>query len=103
MKKSDWEDIEVNERSTDKVFFESSLLQNISDSIDFLKDETTEIFKELDSTEFKQRIDEFDLEEFSENTINQIDDIIDDISQLKDEIVGSQDVSLHVQNDKFCL
>ena len=46
MKKSDWEDIGVNERSTDKVFFESSLLQNISDSIDFLKDETNEIFKE---------------------------------------------------------
>lgn len=92
MKKSDWEDIEVNERSTDKVFFESSLLQNISDSIDFLKDETTEIFKELDSTEFKQRIDEFDLEEFSENTINQIDDIFDEISQLKDEIVGSQNL-----------
>ena len=92
MKKSDWEDIEVNERSTDKVFFESSLLQNISDSIDFLKEETTEIFKELDSTEFKQKIDEFDLEEFSENTINQIDDIFDEISQFKDEIIESQDL-----------
>ncbi len=92
MKKSDWEDIGVNERSTDKVFFESSLLQNISDSIDFLKDETNEIFKELDSTEFKQRIDEFDLEEFSENTINQIDDIFDEISQFKDEIIDSQDM-----------
>ena len=43
MKKSDWEDIDVNERSTDKVFFESSLLQNISDSIDFLKEEATGI------------------------------------------------------------
>lgn len=97
MKKSDWDDIEVNKRSTDKVFFESSLLQNISDSIDFLKDETTEIFKELDSTEFKQRIDAFDLEEFSENTINQIDDIFDEISQFKDGIVDSQDVPEEVK------
>lgn len=92
MKKSDWEDVDVNERSTDKVFFESSLLQNISDSIDFLKAETTEILNELDSTEFKQKIDEFDLEEFSENTINQIDDIFDEISQFKDEVIESQDL-----------
>lgn len=92
MKESDWEDIEVNERSTDKVFFESSLLQNISDSIDFLKQGTTEIFMELDSTELKQRIDEFDLEEFSENTINRIDDIFDEVSQFKDEVIDSQDV-----------
>ena len=97
MKKSDWDDIDVNERSTDKVFFESSLLQNISDSIDFLKEETTEIFKELDSTEFKQKIDEFDLEEFSENTINQIDDIFDEIYQFKDDVIEAQDIPDNVK------
>lgn len=92
MKKSDWEDIDVNERSTDRVFFESGFLQNISDRIDFLKDEANEIFRELDSSEFKQKIDEFDLEEFSETTVNHIDDIIDEISQLKDDIIETQDI-----------
>lgn len=91
MKKSDWEDIDVNERSTDKVFFESSMLQNISDSIDFLKAEATEILRELDDSEFKQRLDEFDLEEFSENTINHIDDTLDEISRFKDDFIDSQD------------
>lgn len=97
MKKSDWEDIDVNERRTDKVFFESSLLQNISDSIEFLKDETTEILNELDSTEFKQKIDEFDLEQFSENTVNQIDNVLDEISQFKDDVVEAQDLPDNVK------
>ena len=92
MKKSDWEDIEINPRSTDKVFFESNLLQNISDRIDFLKDEASEILRELDSTEFKQRLDEFDLEQFSENTIDLIDDTLDEISQFKDDFIAAQDV-----------
>ena len=92
MKKSDWEDIDVNERSTDKVFFESSLLQNISDSIDFLKEEATGILQDLDSTEFKQSIDEFDLEEFGESTIDQIDDVLDEIYKFKDDYVSSQDI-----------
>lgn len=92
MKKSDWEDIDVNERRTDRVFFESTRLQNISDSIDFLKNETTEIFRELESSELKQRIDEFDLEEFSEKTINHIDDIFDEISQFKDDVIETQDI-----------
>ena len=92
MKKSDWEDIEINPRSTDKVFFESSLLQNISDSIDFLKDEATIILRELDDTEFKQKLDEFDLEEFAETTINSIDDTLDDISKFKDDFISSQDI-----------
>lgn len=92
MKKSDWEDIDVNERSTDKVFFESSLLQNISDGIDFLKGEANEIFKEVDSSEFKQKVDEFDLEDFGESTINQIDDIFDEISQLKDDVIESHEI-----------
>lgn len=92
MKKSDWEDIDVNERSTDKVFFESSFLQNISDSIDFLKEEATGILQDLDSTEFKQSLDEFDLEEFGENTVNQIDDVLDEIYKFKDDYVSSQEI-----------
>ena len=36
MKESkDWEDINVNRRKGDKVFFESTFLQQISDKIDY--------------------------------------------------------------------
>ena len=44
----DWEDIKINERRTDKIFFESSLLQSISDKIDFLREESFELLNELD-------------------------------------------------------
>lgn len=88
----DWDDIKVNRRSTDKVYFESPVIQSISDSIDFLRDETKEILKELDSTEFKQQIDEFDLEDFGEEAIDQISEIKDEISQFRAEIIDSDDV-----------
>lgn len=92
MKKSDWENIDVKKRSTDKVFFESNALQNISDRIDFLKDETAVILRELDESELKQKLDEIDLEQFGENTVNHIDDVLDEISKFKDDIVASQDI-----------
>lgn len=92
VKDNDWEDVDVNQRKTDRVYFESSLLQNISDSIDFLKDEASEILRDLDSTEFKQKIDEIDLEEFSEQAINQIDDVFDEISQFKDQVINKDDL-----------
>ena len=88
----DEEDIKVNKRRTDKVYFESVFIQSISDKIDFLKDESKEILKELDSTEFKQQLDEVDLEKFSEDAINQIDDLFDDISKFKDGLVSSEDI-----------
>lgn len=107
MKKNDWEDIDVNQRRTDRVYFESSLLQNISDSIDFLKEEATEILRELDSTEFKQKIDEIDLEEFSEETVNQLDDVFDEISQFKDQLIDHdelpEDVREFSKNTKLYL
>ena len=54
-KQSDkWDDIKVNRRSADKIRFESPLIQSISDGVDFLRDESREILKELDSTEIKQ-------------------------------------------------
>ena len=37
----DWEDINVNRRSKDKVVFESRFVQSIYDGIGYLKDETT--------------------------------------------------------------
>ena len=91
MKKDEWEDINVNGRSDDKIRFESNFIQSIADKIDFLKDESKEILKDLDSTEFKQQLDELDLEDFSEKTIDQIDDLFDDISRFKSEIVSSED------------
>lgn len=107
MKKGEWDDINVNRRRTDKVYFESSFLQSISDKIDFLRDESKEILKEIDSTEFKQQLDEFDLEEFSEDTINQIDDIFDDISKFKDSMFDSEDfpedVRQHYRNTQLYL
>ena len=88
----DWDDIKVNRRKGKKVRFESNLLQQISDGIDFLRDESKDILKGLDSTEFKQNIDSFDIEEFGENTLNQISDIADDLSQFKSEVFNSDDV-----------
>jgi tetratricopeptide (TPR) repeat protein len=88
----DWDDIKVNRRKGNKVKFESTLLQQISDGIDFLRDESKEILKGMDSTEFKQNLDEFDLEEFGESTLNQISDIADDLSQFKSEVFNSSDV-----------
>ncbi len=92
MKKDNWDDIDVNERSTDKVYFESNFIQSVYDKIDFLREESQEILKELDSTEFKQQLDEFDLEEFSEDAINQIDDLLDEFSSFKDSMINPEDL-----------
>ncbi|MBQ6099369.1 MAG: tetratricopeptide repeat protein [Methanobrevibacter sp.] len=95
MKKSkDWDDIEVNRRSDDKIYFESNLIQQISDGIDFLRDESKEVLKEID---LENKIDEMELEEFAEDTINQIDDIFDDISRFKSSIISSDDLPENVK------
>ena len=88
MKKSnDAEDIKVNKRSSDKVYFESILLQRISDRIDFLRDESKEILQDLDLNRFE----DVDVSELSENTLDQISNIADDASQLRSEILNSED------------
>ncbi len=84
----DEEDIKVNRRSNDKIHFESTLIQQIADGIDFLRDESKIILKELDLNV----ADDFDIEEFGKSTINQIDDLVDDISKFKSEILNSDDV-----------
>ena len=94
---SDWQDIKINKRSTDKVYFESPILQSISDKIDFLREESKEILKELDSTEFKQQIDEWDLEDLGVEALNQISDIVDEIVQFKDEIIDSDEIPEEVK------
>lgn len=90
--KMDWEDIKVSKRFSEKIYFESTFLQNISDRIDFLRYEADELLCELDSCELKQRYDEFDLEELSEDAIDQIEDVVSDISQFKYEIIDSEDI-----------
>ncbi len=92
MKKDDWEDIDVNERKTDKIYFESNFIQSVSDKIDYLRSESKDLLKDLDSTEFKQQFDDFDLEQFSEDAIDQIDDFLDDISKFKDLVINPDDV-----------
>jgi len=83
MKKSDdWDDIKVNRRSSDRVCFESNLIQQIYDGIDYLRSEGKDILMELD----KKGIDDFDLEDFGEKTLNQIDDIVDDIDDFREEM-----------------
>ena len=63
MKESkDEQDIKINKRSTDKVFFESTLLQQISDGIDFIRDESREILREIDL----RGLDEVDIEEIGQ-------------------------------------
>jgi tetratricopeptide (TPR) repeat protein len=94
MKESkDWEDINVNRRKGDKVFFESTFLQQISDKIDYLKDESKEILKEVD----KKGLDEIDLEEIGENTLNHVSDVVDEVSQLKSEIINSDELPQSVK------
>lgn len=88
----DGEEIKVNRRKTDKVYFESTFIQSISDKIDFFRDKSKVILEELDSSEFKQQLEGMDIEEFSEDTINQIDEIVDEISRFKDDVINSQDI-----------
>lgn len=90
--KKDWDDIKVSRRTSGKKYFESTLLQNISDGIDYLRQEADDILSELDSSEFKQQIDEMDLEEFGEDVLNQIDDVVIELSNAKDDLIQSEDV-----------
>lgn len=90
--KDDWEEIEVNERKSNRVIFESNLIQSVYDKIEYLRDESKEILVEIDSNGLKQQVDDFDLVEFTEGTICQIDDIIDDISKFKDSMIRPEDL-----------
>ena len=84
----DWDDINVNRRRTDRVFFESTFIQQVSDGIDFLRNESKEILSEID----RKGINDLDLEEFSKTTLNHIDDIVDEMAEFKSEIVDEDEV-----------
>lgn len=84
----DWDDIEVNRRKGDKVYFESTLLQQISDGIDFIRAESKEILAELDI----QGIDDILLEEIGEEALDEIYDISDSLADIKADLLGTEDV-----------
>lgn len=84
----DEDEIKVNKRSTDRVFFESTFLQRVSDSMDFIKAETHEFLDEFEPEGFE----DFDIEEFSEYAFNQVDDLFDDILKVKSKIVNPDDL-----------
>lgn len=89
MKESqDGDDIKINRRSGDRPVFESIFLQQVSDGIDFLKEESRDILKELD----KSNLSDLVLEEFGEETLNDISDIVDELSQLKSELIDTEEL-----------
>ena len=92
MRKDNEDDVEVNRRKADRVVFESNWIQSVYDKIDFLREESKDLLEDIDSSELKQQLDEIDLEEFAEDTINQIDDILDELSRFKDSIVDAEDL-----------
>lgn len=88
----DWDDIKVNKRKTDKIYFESPLIQSISDTIDFLRDESKGILEDLDSTEFKQKIDEIDMEEIGQKSVNHMTEMVDDLAEFKDDLLEYREI-----------
>ena len=91
---NDWDDIKINKRRTDKVFFESTLIQQVSDGIDFLRNESREILTEIDN----RGVNDFDLEQFSQKTLREIDNIVDDMAELKSEIIDEDDIPEFVKD-----
>ena len=87
MDKQNDDDIKINVKKGDKVYFESTILQQVSDTIDYLKDESKDILKDLDEN---SSLNDMDLEEFGEVTVDHISDVLDEMSQLKSEIIKEE-------------
>ncbi|WP_405267525.1 tetratricopeptide repeat protein [Methanobrevibacter sp.] len=103
----DFEEIKVNKRSTDRLYFENPAVQSIYNRIEFLKEEHESLLKEIDSKYLKQIMDNFDVEEFGEVSINRIYDAVDEASQLKDNVLNSIELPEFIKdssnNMKFAL
>ncbi|MBE6508728.1 MAG: tetratricopeptide repeat protein [Methanobrevibacter sp.] len=103
----DFEEIKVNKRSTDRLYFETPIIQSIYNRIEFLKKEQESLLEELDSTELKQKMDSFDIERLGEESINRVYDAVDDASKIKDNIIDSLELPDFVKdysnNMKFAL
>ncbi|MDO5814055.1 MAG: hypothetical protein Q4Q18_00315 [Methanobrevibacter sp.] len=94
----EWDDIKVNRRKGDDVRFESSTIQSIYDGIEFLRDEATQILRDIDTSAIRENIDEMELREFGEDTLDQFSDIADDLSNFKNEIIDSDEVPEFVKD-----
>ena len=82
MVKNSWEEVKVNRKEEDKVVFESTVIQSIYDKFDGIRDGSSDILREIDSSDLKANIDEL-----REYAFDHMEDVSDDISLLKDEIV----------------
>ena len=80
----DFEEIKVKRRSGDKPVFESLLLQQISDGIDYLRDESRDILSGIDL----KGVNDLDFEDLGHNTLNHIEDIAFDLSEFKSEVLN---------------
>ena len=103
----DFEEIKVNKRSTDKLYVETPAVQSMYNRIEFLKEEHESLLKEIDSKYLKQIMDNFDVEEFGEVSINRIYDVVDDASKIKDNVLNSIELPEFIKdssnNMKFAL
>ena len=82
MVKNSWDDVKVNRKENDKVVFESTVIQSIYDKFDGMRDGSSDILREIDSSDLKANIDEL-----REYAFDHMEDVADDVSLLKDEIV----------------
>lgn len=81
----EFEDIEINKRRTDKVFFESSFIQSLSNQLDIFIEDANEILNDFDSSDFKKQFDDINLTELGGEALDQFSD-------LKDETLRNIDV-----------
>lgn len=105
--KKDFEDIGINKRRTDRIYFESPNVQTIYNRMEFIKNENKSLLKRIYSTELKQKIDSIDVEELREESINNIYDFIDDVLQIKDGYIYNTELPEFIKdysnNMKFAL
>ena len=89
MKKDSFDDdeIKVKRRTTDRLYFESPFIQSISDGIDSLKTESREFLRDIDATDIKQEIEDFDLDEYGVQAFNRVTGVVDNVAEFRDQII----------------
>jgi len=82
----DLDRIKINRRSTDNVFFESAFIQSLSNQVDIFREDALNILREFDSSDLKKQIDDIDLGDITDQTLDQISD-------LKDETLSGSEIN----------
>lgn len=75
---TEFDDINVNKRSTDRVFFESEFIQSLSNQLDIFFEDANQILKDFDSSELKRQFDDIDIIDITMDTLDQFNDIKDE-------------------------